>query len=313
MKKNKIRTYANKAQEIAHHEILKQSTYYTYKPFSENLPSGYSCIDEIHNPSGLDAYVLKKGDDVLVAFRGTEMTSIKDWGADAKIVINKMPKQAKEAEAICANVASKYSNCCVTVTGHSLGGGTGSYGAAKTGLPAVVFNPIGTAGLIKDGEVIDDSHIVNYCNPRDWVAAGTGNEHIGQVYEISSKAFLSKADVSKWDYHKVEDIEDLRTRKESSNIELQRKYEQYKQNDKKYSKPYYDTALESYRENMGLGNGNSSECVGSYSVSGYTREDGTKVQGYIRQCGAKHTGSWRGKSFDKMTDEEVNQMLDDLI
>ena len=31
-----------------------------------------------------------------------------------------------------------------------------------------------------------------------------------------------------------------------------------------------------------------SECVGSYFVSGYMREDGTKINGYTRTCGAKH-------------------------
>ena len=29
-------------------------------------------------------------------------------------------------------------------------------------------------------------------------------------------------------------------------------------------------------------------CVGSYSVSGYTRSDGVKVDDYVRKCGAKH-------------------------
>ena len=32
----------------------------------------------------------------------------------------------------------------------------------------------------------------------------------------------------------------------------------------------------------------SSQCAGSYSVSGYTRSDGTKVGAYTRICGAKH-------------------------
>lgn len=31
-----------------------------------------------------------------------------------------------------------------------------------------------------------------------------------------------------------------------------------------------------------------SQCAGVYDVSGYTRADGTKVDGYIRRCGAKH-------------------------
>ncbi len=29
-------------------------------------------------------------------------------------------------------------------------------------------------------------------------------------------------------------------------------------------------------------------CAGTYKVSGYTREDGTKVSSYYRTCGAKH-------------------------
>lgn len=32
-------------------------------------------------------------------------------------------------------------------------------------------------------------------------------------------------------------------------------------------------------------------CVGSYSVSGYTRADGTQVSSYIRRCGAAHISS----------------------
>ena len=32
-----------------------------------------------------------------------------------------------------------------------------------------------------------------------------------------------------------------------------------------------------------------SQCVGSYTASGYTRSDGTKVGDYIRTCGAKHS------------------------
>ena len=32
----------------------------------------------------------------------------------------------------------------------------------------------------------------------------------------------------------------------------------------------------------------NSQCVGSYSVSGYTRSDGTKVRDYTRTRGVKH-------------------------
>ena len=40
------------------------------------------------------------------------------------------------------------------------------------------------------------------------------------------------------------------------------------------------------------GKGNASNgCAGTYLVSGYTREDGTEVRGYMRTCGAAHAGN----------------------
>ena len=61
-----------------------------------------------------------------------------------------------------------------------------------------------------------------------------------------------------------------------------------------------------------------STCAGSYSVSGYTREDGTKVAGYTRTCGAKHNGlkpsvKYKGIPLDKLTDAQVDELLEELI
>lgn len=70
-------------------------------------------------------------------------------------------------------------------------------------------------------------------------------------------------------------------------------------------------------------------CVGSYPVEGYTRKDGTKVDGYVRTCGAAHKGdstdnSANNKSEDNYSDDysdsdsivlqgqvEENRYLDD--
>ena len=43
-------------------------------------------------------------------------------------------------------------------------------------------------------------------------------------------------------------------------------------------------------------------CVGSYPVEGYTRKDGTKVDGYVRTCGAAH----KGDSTDNSTNDSTN-------
>ena len=48
-------------------------------------------------------------------------------------------------------------------------------------------------------------------------------------------------------------------------------------------------------------------CVGSYSVSGYTRGDGVQVSGYTRTCGAAHNSS----SGSSSTTLSPNRQLDD--
>ncbi len=56
---------------------------------------------------------------------------------------------------------------------------------------------------------------------------------------------------------------------------------------------------------------NTSECAGTYPVSGYTREDGTEVRGYIRTCGAAHAGnSQSSKNVKKETYKQNNEEND---
>lgn len=63
----------------------------------------------------------------------------------------------------------------------------------------------------------------------------------------------------------------------------------------------------------------SSNCAGTYKVSGYVRSDGVKVSSYERTCGAKHLGpqrasdKYRGLRLDQMSSSEVDELLDELI
>lgn len=60
-------------------------------------------------------------------------------------------------------------------------------------------------------------------------------------------------------------------------------------------------------------------CAGIYQVSGYTRNDGTKVSSYERTCGVKHlveqraSDKYRALRLDQMLSSEVNELLDELI
>ena len=65
-------------------------------------------------------------------------------------------------------------------------------------------------------------------------------------------------------------------------------------------------------------------CVGSYSVSGYTRTDGTEVKSYTRTCGAKHAGmskeerlagqeKYKGKRMQDLTQAELEEAISYFI
>ena len=56
-------------------------------------------------------------------------------------------------------------------------------------------------------------------------------------------------------------------------------------------------------------------CVGSYSVSGYTRGDGVQVSGYTRTCGAAHSSSSSSSSTStqNLDDEEKMKQRAELL
>ena len=96
------------------------------------------------------------------------------------------------------------------------------------------------------------------------------------------------------DPHKLETMTDLESReyrtpenlKERKNIinRIENKVEYTTSKVKEITREILNKRKENESTNKG-----SSTCVGSYSVSGYTRSDGTKIGDYTRTCGAKHS------------------------
>ena len=57
-------------------------------------------------------------------------------------------------------------------------------------------------------------------------------------------------------------------------------------------------------------------CVGSYSVSGYTRGNGVQVSGYTRTCGAAHSSnssSSTSTSSPQLDDEEKMKQRAEIL
>ena len=75
---------------------------------------------------------------------------------------------------------------------------------------------------------------------------------------------------------------------------------------------YNELLVPYFLQKRSAGNGNSvNGCAGTYPVSGYTREDGTEVRGYMRTCGAAHAGnSQSNKNVKKETYKQNNEEND---
>lgn len=158
--------------------------------------------------TGFDATVYKNGNNVVIAYRGTEGNEplgrgYKDIVADARYVvfkqktrIEKFPNQFNDSVKFTKEIKNKYPNATVTLTGHSLGGALAAYAGAIENIEAVTYSSPSVIDILPEdvkrkadrGEF--DSRIINYVHPQDSVGAGYIREyrkHIGSTYYIGSR------------------------------------------------------------------------------------------------------------------------------
>ena len=163
------------------------------------------------------------------------------------------------------------------VTGHSLGGSLAQIVSAFRNTKSVTFNAYGVKNMLpKDLLQNDKYNIINYCNKKDKITTMNAEYHIGKCYVVESKNIFKNP-------HYLENMGSLYEREETTGSYLQYEYDKAEQSQKEFEE------YQKYGRKMihmpGINSDvNGSECKGSYAVSGYTREDGTKVDGYIRKC-----------------------------
>jgi hypothetical protein len=95
-----------------------------------------------HDLSDENSVVIKKGNEVIISYRGTRLTNLSDLNADAKILLgfNPLSGRANEAQRKYDMVKNKYPQASITTTGHSLGGNLGYYVAKNNDLQGHFFN-----------------------------------------------------------------------------------------------------------------------------------------------------------------------------
>jgi predicted esterase YcpF (UPF0227 family) len=275
--------------DTKYHEVLKQAAGYSYKNGSP-APDGYKVVKSVDNKdTGFHAEVLVKGNDVIVAYRGTDITSVQDIRNDVAMARNKIPAQATDAIKVYDQVKQDYPNSDVTVTGHSLGGSLSQIVSSVRGCDAVTFNAYGTKDMFENSANIKEENIVNYVNEWDPITMSSAENHVGETYAVKGENLRNP--------HKLETMTDLESReyrtpenlKEHKNVlnRIENKAEHVSSKIKEKTDKIFEER-KTHRTDNNSTKKSSGSCVGSYSVSGYTRSDGTKVGDYTRTCGAKH-------------------------
>ncbi|MCP4971829.1 MAG: DUF2974 domain-containing protein [Arcobacter sp.] len=115
---------------------------------NHGAPSGWSRISQISKASGFNVSIFKRYNNIIVAFRGSELGT-SDWITDGILAQNDVvPDQFKEAISFAYDVSKQYANYNIVYTGHSLGGGLATTASLLTGKPAFVFDAIGQSNIL---------------------------------------------------------------------------------------------------------------------------------------------------------------------
>lgn len=280
----------NRKNDILFHEKAKQAAIYSYG--NKTLPETYRKLDSIDNSkSGFHAEILTNGKDIIIAYRGTNNILGIDGRNDLAMYRGNIPAQATEALWVYDEIKEKYPNTDITVVGHSLGGSLAQIVSAMRGPLAITFNAYGTKDLFKKGSKLITDNAVNYVNEYDSIAMSNGENHIGETYAVPSSLegahyIESFGSLSKRTFRTPEELKKNWYRLHPNAAAKQDILDNHNHRRLEQRQNMKDWMREQARRLDGqTGNiHNTKECSGSYYVKGYIRKDGSKVDGYTRDC-----------------------------
>jgi Ca2+-binding RTX toxin-like protein len=138
--------------------------------------------------------------EVVLANRGTSITSPSDVATDLIMSVGLLPSQFDSAKA-AYNAAVDFSELLgygpanVTVTGHSLGGSIAQYLGALNGCVTETFNAYGIGNVLEQNniQVLDPSKITNHVLDADYVSSAAGSSMLGTTlnYRTGVDAFYN--------------------------------------------------------------------------------------------------------------------------
>ena len=182
--------------DIKFHRELQACANAVYGKKDYSIPERYEIIEKKGHPSGFNALVLKKGNNIVIAYGGTH--GVQDLYADARLLSGVKPLQFEHALNLYIEYKEndKYKDCKFYTTGDSLGGGMSQYVGAVSGVPSVTFNAQGVGHLVRKEKIEPHSNnIINYVNKLDtWVSHNSDNI-IGKCYELETLESKKKSSI----------------------------------------------------------------------------------------------------------------------
>jgi len=138
----------------------------------------------IQNPS-FDAKVYQQGNDIVIAFSGTDLQDKKGDGInDIEILKNKIPEQYQNAKDLYSKIKYNYPNANIKMTGYSLGATLSNMVSCETGSPSTVIAPIGGKEATLNNQYYfqyGDRNIVSYGRLGDLLFSTQLNDQLGTV------------------------------------------------------------------------------------------------------------------------------------
>ena len=132
---------------------------------------GWYVKDNFYDPkSNFRGVLYEKDGQYAIAFAGTDKKSLKDWGANAKMVFTGKSRQIQQAKKFADNMKNTYNltpENTVSI-GHSEGGNEATHVGIENKLPTFTFNAFG----VRKSDYPDnyDDLVTNYRDPHDPVS-----------------------------------------------------------------------------------------------------------------------------------------------
>ena len=172
-------------EENKYFDMAKMASFVYHDNNSEKeLPEGWEMANNLSDRTqnalngfnsnkvndGFYADIYRKGNEYVLAFRGTESSDLEDLATDAGQALGStvLSSQYYKAKDIIVAMQKDCPKCSISITGHSLGGGLASVAGLASGLPTYTFNAAGiNLNTIKDIKDNSQDNITAYYSNDD--------------------------------------------------------------------------------------------------------------------------------------------------